>query len=266
MNKLSHKVIQQIETELAKGNKMVAIKIYKEATDVGLLEAKQVIEDWHEQKGILYGKTESKLWGNSTLTTAMIDEKIDAYLKDKQKLAAVKWLKEVKNLSLQDAKDYVENLAEKKKAQVSDFPYQQENIAINAEYSLGDTTAQLSLSAEDIEKQIQIYLNNNQKLEAIKWLKEQKGIGLKEAKDYVEIWEQKQKKEIFNASNSYENIQAPVNETHTENEGKIEFHLSPITYPENKDKNQGSFKNRLAIMLILAIFVYFIYKWINPHH
>lgn len=269
MEKLPAQIIQQIETALAKGNNILAIKMYKEATNVGLLEAKQVIDDWDKQKSTLNGMTEGELWEDkfaantqAVLTTAMIEEKVYAYLKDDQKMEAIKWVKNVNNWGLKEAKDYVDSLAEKRKVQAAIFP-NEEKTETNTQYSFGEMPSKEMLSEESIEKQIRIYLNNNQKLEAIKWLKEGKNMDLKAAKDYVEMWEEKQNAEIFNESNSYKSTQTPVIESSTAHEGKIEFHLSPITYPENNEKNTASIKNRLAILFLLTALAYLVYKLIS---
>lgn len=120
MKDLFPSTIQQIEEELRKGNKIQAIKIYKEATGEGLLEAKQVIDGWN-----LSAVDEAELWrdkfeapSKGKLTEAQIQEKIRAYLQKGQKLEAIKWVRELHKWDLKRAKEYIDTFDEQKKTQV----------------------------------------------------------------------------------------------------------------------------------------------------
>lgn len=202
MKNISSQTIQQIETELDKGNKIGAIKIYREATDVSLREAKETIEAWQN--------------GQSPVR--------------------------VEEVEMQEAK-----------------------IETNVNYSFEGNPFQPSQkpvpSDEEIEKQVYIYLTNNEKLEAIKWIKTTKNISLSEAKDYVEAIEDRQKRE--SPQYPYQGTEITINEPPSEHEGKIEFHLTPITYTDTTERRTNSLKDRIALLLFLGLIAYLIFKFMN---
>lgn len=193
MQSIPAHIIQQIETELKKGNKILAIKIYKEATNVGLFDAKEAIESWES----------------------------------------------------------------------SQKPHFQEMT----EYTLLQENRQETIENKDIIEKVYQYLAKNKKLEAIKWVKETKKIGLKEAKEFVDDLEDKPKTQNYaplahemrteNAIPKSEMAEKTVDNP-TKGE-KITFEFSPIVY-EDKKKNKNNTQTQLLFLLILGFLVYMAYK------
>jgi len=136
MKNLAINVIQEIEDALREGNKIQAIKIYKEATGEGLLEAKQAIDGWN-----LSAIDEAELWrdkhyapAENQISETEIVQKIGDYLAKGKKLEAIKWIKNLKEMGLKEAKDYVEDVEIKMKT--TDFEeFNHEKAKINANVS-----------------------------------------------------------------------------------------------------------------------------------
>lgn len=116
MQHIPKHISQQIEAELRKGNKIIAIKIYKEATNVGLKEAKDAIEAWgFSQKTHVETMTDYKLSENpqDSVSNTEIIEKVYHYLSQNKKLEAIKWVKETQKIGLKEAKDFVDAIEDK---------------------------------------------------------------------------------------------------------------------------------------------------------
>jgi ribosomal protein L7/L12 len=133
MKNLSPTTIQQIEEALRKGNKIQAIKIYKEATDESLLESKEAIESWN-----LSAQDDAELWRDKFYTheekeisETEIQEKVREYVQDGQKIEAIKWIKTLKKWSLKEAKDYVDAQESHKQSAVFLPSQKQENPFID---------------------------------------------------------------------------------------------------------------------------------------
>ncbi len=93
-------VEQLVRQALADGRKIEAIKIYREATGVGLAEAKHAVE------AIEHGESTSP-----ASAPADLDKELLRLLRDGQKIEAVKRHRERTNSGLKESKDYVESLA-----------------------------------------------------------------------------------------------------------------------------------------------------------
>ncbi len=89
---------------------------------------------------------------------------------------AIKLAKETKNISLREAKEFVERYTSTDTDEEEGFIFE----------AVGSTPPN-----EEIEGAVTELLMKSRKLEAIKMVKEELGIGLKEAKDYVEEIEMK---------------------------------------------------------------------------
>lgn len=92
---LSPEVLNQIEDALSDGQKIEAIKIYREATGAGLAEAKLFVED-------IGSSTEVDL-------PKMVDEVTEA-LADGNAILAIKVYRDATGKSLKEAKDFVDAL------------------------------------------------------------------------------------------------------------------------------------------------------------
>ena len=88
------------------------------------------------------------------------------------KIEAVKRVRELTGLGLKASNDYVEALA---RGLAPEAPALRERVRFES-----------PASAEEIEATLRALVADGQKIEAIKLVREQTGMGLKEAKDYVE--------------------------------------------------------------------------------
>lgn len=92
------------------GNKIEAIKVYREATGVGLKEAKDAVEDMIAREA--YYPTQS-FGGNSNYPAAggpslALSPEVMRLVEENKKIQAIKLYREQTNLSLKEAKDAVE--------------------------------------------------------------------------------------------------------------------------------------------------------------
>jgi len=89
---------------LAQGNKIAAIKIYREVTGVGLKEAKDAIEAIERGEPV-YVPAATRF---DMQSDALLDEQIKQLLAKRQKIQAVKVYREANNCGLKEAKDAVD--------------------------------------------------------------------------------------------------------------------------------------------------------------
>jgi len=131
----------------------------------------------------------NRSWGNSLDRTPRLDADLPpqrtepaligdvrtdatALLAAGRKIEAVKRVRELTGLGLKEAKDYVDALQQ---GVVVEAP------ALSPAHPLGETPPPLELDA-----QLRLLVAEGRKIEAIKLLRERSGLGLKEAKDYVD--------------------------------------------------------------------------------
>ena len=95
-----------------------------------------------------------------------VDPRVTELMKAGQKIQAIKLYREQTGAGLKEAKDYVESLFERK----VDLILKHLGIDPN----------------QGVDEQIMELMKSGQKIEAIKLYREQTGVGLKEAKEYVE--------------------------------------------------------------------------------
>jgi ribosomal protein L7/L12 len=140
------------------GNKIAAIKRVRELTGLGLKEAKDYVESW-QQTGAAPDLTVS---GDAPPAAGL--EEVHRLMLQGQKIQAIKVYRELTGVGLKEAKDYVDALE-------SGSPLAAANPAPR---SSGDLAEVHALAVR------------GQKIEAIKLYRELTGVGLKEAKDYVD--------------------------------------------------------------------------------
>ena len=100
----------EIETALAQGQKIAAIKLYREFTGAGLKEAKEAIESW-PAGGTGAGAAAGPRPTGARLTPAQAAE-IEAALAQGRRLPAIKLYREFTGAGLKDAKDVICGLAD----------------------------------------------------------------------------------------------------------------------------------------------------------
>jgi ribosomal protein L7/L12 len=109
------------------------------------------------------------------------DERLQKLIDQWKIIEAVKLVRETKNIGLKEAKDYINKFM---RGEDPDANTSSEGIMF--ESSENDEPAR-----EDLEGKVNELLMKKQKIRAIKLVKENLNIGLKEAKDYVEEIEKK---------------------------------------------------------------------------
>jgi ribosomal protein L7/L12 len=148
------------------GNKIEAIKRVRELTGLGLKEAKDYVEGLplaalHEPP------TPAPPAGNDDLAAPDLAE-VSALLAGGNKIAAIKRLRELTGLGLKEAKDYVEGLP------------------LSGAIPALPPSANVALAASADLSEVHLLAQQGQKIAAIKRYRELTGVGLKEAKDYVD--------------------------------------------------------------------------------
>jgi ribosomal protein L7/L12/DNA-directed RNA polymerase subunit RPC12/RpoP len=151
--------IQEIIAIARSGNKIEAIKRYRQLTEVGLKEAKDTVEALAEGRPVEIHPVRT--------TPANIEEDILQLVRSGNKIEAIKRYREVTDVSLAEAKAAVEAIAEGRSVEIR--PAQV--LHATADEALADL------------------IRRGKKIEAIKRYREQTGLGLKEAKDAVEAME-----------------------------------------------------------------------------
>ncbi len=98
--------LDEIRSLAASGKKIAAIKLYREATGVGLAEAKDAVEAIARGQGVSFPSTAAQAapFGSD----AMLEDRIRQLLAARQKIEAVKFYRERTRVSLQEAKDAVD--------------------------------------------------------------------------------------------------------------------------------------------------------------
>ena len=95
---------EQIKALLFQGNKIAAIKIYREGTGVGLKEAKDAVEAIERGEPV-YSPEPIQF---DIQNDAMLEEQIKQLLARRQKIQAVKIYREAHHCGLKEAKDAVD--------------------------------------------------------------------------------------------------------------------------------------------------------------
>lgn len=157
-----------------------AIKHVREMTGAGLKEAKNYV-DWLSYQMRGDGTTTTPitaLTSQEKLDAAAHDFEVLDALTNGQKINAIKRVRQLTGLGLKEAKDFVDAL-ERGDIAIKDGPIVQQP-------EQPDTMA-----PDDVfyDPEIQKYLAQSRKIDAIKRVRELTSLGLKEAKDLVESWE-----------------------------------------------------------------------------
>jgi ribosomal protein L7/L12 len=103
---LTDQLLAEVQRHLASGNKIEAIKHYREATGVGLAEAKDAVERIAVGKAPLSAPTGATLPGAAA-------SRIKAMVARGEKMAAIKLYREAAGVDLKAAKEAVDALAKR---------------------------------------------------------------------------------------------------------------------------------------------------------
>jgi ribosomal protein L7/L12 len=155
---------EEVRRLLAAGNKIQAIKRVRELSGMGLKEAKDYVEALPNAPALAsLGPTPQ-----TPISGQAADEEVRRLLAAGNKIQAIKRVRELTGMGLKEAKDYVEALP---------------NAPALASMS---TAPQAPIGSSQIEAEARRLLAAGNKIEAIKRVRELTGMGLKEAKDYVD--------------------------------------------------------------------------------
>ena len=103
MNSISPQQEEQIKEFIDQRRMIDAIKLYREATGVGLKEAKDAVTEMWHGKSVQSPPIDPDLQGD-----ALLEEQIKRLLAKRQKIQAVKLYRETYNCGLKEAKDAVD--------------------------------------------------------------------------------------------------------------------------------------------------------------
>lgn len=104
------------------------------------------------------------------ISTGNFDERLKNLIEQKRIIEAVKLVRESKNIGLKEAKDYINKFMRGEETEGMIFESSEKEL----------------LTPEELDGKVFEMLVKKQKIHAIKLVKENLNIGLKEAKDYVE--------------------------------------------------------------------------------
>ncbi len=119
MSGISANQEQQLRELVAKGNKIAAVKLYREITNVGLKEAKEAVEAIMSGVPVVTpAPVQSGLQND-----ALLEDRIKRFLAERKKIEAVKLYREVNHCGLKEAKDAVDLIqAEMRRDGYSNIP------------------------------------------------------------------------------------------------------------------------------------------------
>lgn len=143
---------------------ILAIKLYREITGVGLAEAKSAVEALARGENVNIPAPAQQ----SQLSDPFLETKIRDFLAKGKKIEAIKLYRLEYNVGLAEAKSAVEALG------------RGENVNIPA------SAPQSQLDDPLLESKIKEFLAKRNKIEAIKLYREAHKVGLKEAKDVID--------------------------------------------------------------------------------
>lgn len=100
---------EEIESEIKKylsqGNKIQAIKLLRSYTSMGLKEAKDFVEDIQSGK-----KPQIRINKIESIFSEQVAEEVKVLLSNGEKIGAIKRVRELTNVGLREAKDFVEEI------------------------------------------------------------------------------------------------------------------------------------------------------------
>ncbi|HFE44412.1 MAG TPA: hypothetical protein ENJ18_02815, partial [Nannocystis exedens] len=167
---------EQIEKYAREGRKIMAIKAYRDATQLGLRDAKEAVEDfmdrggWRHEQLVALGEIEEQPAEVAPAAESTKLRMVEVFVQQKQKIPAIKALMELSGYGLRRAKDVVE-------AYMDSGTWPAELVAP------GEANPRLDLST------VEHFVSTGKKIHAIKELRHLvQGIGLKDAKEAVDAY------------------------------------------------------------------------------
>jgi ribosomal protein L7/L12 len=160
----------EIRMLLNNGEKLRAIKLYREETGTGLKEAKQAVDHLIWQMGREQEQARLTILDQGETNSAESLEEVWRLLRARDKIGAIKAYRRATGAGLKEAKEAVERME-------AGIP--------GAEVETSEASETTEASFVDPDK-LQRLIRAGRKIEAIKYYREQRRVGLKEAKDAVD--------------------------------------------------------------------------------
>lgn len=171
---LPPELVYDVRVRLEAGRKIEAIKRVREVTHWDLKEAKEYVESLAVPAASYTSVSRSPMAQKGVSMEAL--DRVRDLLARRQKIEAIKLVREVTHWGLKEAKDYVDALeASGGMAPSGNLPYGNRRVP----------TPQAEIPA-DVMRQVQDLVARRRKIEAIKMVREVTNWGLKEAKDFVD--------------------------------------------------------------------------------
>jgi ribosomal protein L7/L12 len=164
---ISNETFYKITEALRLGNRLEAIKLYKNAANCSFLDAKIAIDKWATQKPLI---TECDNLTKEKPSADSLD-KIFTFLMEGKRFMAFEYIREVYELEAAEANEYLENL-EKGKMSTAEMQTQKKEV-----------------SEAEIKAKMSELLRSNQKLLAVKELRILRNFTLLEAIAYINTLE-----------------------------------------------------------------------------
>jgi ribosomal protein L7/L12 len=164
---VSDHTVREVQSLVARGNKIQAIKLLRDLTGMGLKEAKDYVESLPPGAALdVPPHVEARQQAISEQGLA----EVRALMARGNKIEAIKRCRELTGLGLKEAKDFVESLPP---GGPIDLPF---NVA---------PALPRQVSPQELAE-VRALVARGNKIQAIKRYRELTGLGLKEAKDYVD--------------------------------------------------------------------------------
>ena len=170
--------LAEIKQVLSAGKKIEAIKLFREATGLGLKEAKDAVEALERGDPVVLSSSSAfpvTAEGFPDINRIARLSEVAALAKQGQKIEAIKLYREITGVGLKEAKDAVE-------AMEAGQPVTFTGAAVGASRATGADEADEAATLAEITSLLQA----GQKIEAVKLFRKTFDTGLKEAKEAVE--------------------------------------------------------------------------------
>lgn len=179
----------EIISLLNAGQKISAIKVYREDTGASLADAKAAVERMEVTGPGGLASGASPLSETPHSLSGTLDGEIERLLLQGQKIQAIKVYRERSGLGLREAKDAVDLIENRLLVQGPSSFHEQASSLFQTQADDPNTEDSLPMLAVSDEEIRQCLLQGN-KIKAIKLYRQQTGLGLREAKEAIDLLEQ----------------------------------------------------------------------------
>ena len=158
---------EAIRNQLRRGNKIMAIKMYREQTGIGLKEAKDAVEMMEQEGQHAMIAEIAEMYSSEAAEGHKGMDEIEYMLTAGNKINAIKIYRQRTGVGLKEAKDAIDRMALELKTARSERSNQTDHGLVDPD-------------------ELQRLIRAGKKIQAIKYYRETTGVDLKEAKDAVD--------------------------------------------------------------------------------